>query len=494
MGDPVDSTLLALARALGRSNGTSAAAESLCREALAALIGPHAGLLREGATILAQWATSPRPESPLPPVSVELGGYWLEIRGPGARPERIPLFADVLAVLRPFVARITEHRDAAAWRAAGASLQRLAQLGERLAGVVHELANPLQSLIAGAELLGRRSEGEAPGELAALSGRLLRAAMRCRAIVNDVLERAHPGAPVPEVFPVREAIGDALSLDEAAGLSPVPVEVLPGADGVCVRADRRRLAQVVTNLLSNARAAARTIPKVIVATRDEEGRPTVRIAVEDDGPGIPEHLRTEIFRPFFTTKPPGQGTGLGLSISRELVERSQGRLTLEPISAGCRFVVELPRVPPASHPVTPVRSGRTRRTILVVDDDRETLETYRSILSLEGHDVLACHSGEEALACLAQQGVDAIVADLRLTDLPGPRLLEALGRQDPDAVNRLVFATGDVTSPESREFLERAQRPVLAKPFQIAELFQVLDTLLPRPTADLQKPGPGSPH
>ncbi|MGB5681438.1 MAG: HAMP domain-containing sensor histidine kinase, partial [Polyangiales bacterium] len=100
------------------------------------------------------------------------------------------------------------------------------------------------------------------------------------------------------------------------------------------------LTQVLVNLLNNARQACPRGATVYVRTRLDNG--TVRVEVDDEGPGIPEELRERVFEPFFTTKPDGQGTGLGLSLSRQIVERFGGSLTHEPRAPrGSRFTVTL---------------------------------------------------------------------------------------------------------------------------------------------------------
>jgi signal transduction histidine kinase len=100
------------------------------------------------------------------------------------------------------------------------------------------------------------------------------------------------------------------------------------------------LTQVLVNLLNNARQACPRGATVYVRTRLNRG--TVRIEVDDEGPGIPEELANRVFEPFFTTKPDGQGTGLGLSVSRQIVERFGGSIAYEPREAGgSRFTVTL---------------------------------------------------------------------------------------------------------------------------------------------------------
>jgi C4-dicarboxylate-specific signal transduction histidine kinase len=105
--------------------------------------------------------------------------------------------------------------------------------------------------------------------------------------------------------------------------------------------------QIFLNLLTNALQAVTGQPKARIVIRTSVSQEVVEITVEDNGPGVPEPLRTRIFDPFFTTKGAGQGTGLGLSISAQIAARHGGTLGVEDVeSGGARFVLRLPMAPP----------------------------------------------------------------------------------------------------------------------------------------------------
>jgi two-component system NtrC family sensor kinase len=327
------------------------------------------------------------------------------------------------------------------------------------------------------------------------ASRILRAALRCRLLVQDLLSYSRPQPARPDPLRVEDAIIEAMELDPFSGVGEIQVsldhsQAIPG-----VRADRHRLTQVLVNLISNARQATIDAPGSSRAVRirlavlnGQESRldlpaerRVVQVAVEDDGPGIPDDLRDRIFDPFVSTKPAGVGTGLGLSICRELLAAMEGTLYLDgSYPGGARFVVELPAaaapvVAAESRPPTSAPAAPEGRRVLLIDDDRDVLETYEVILAMEGHHVRSCHRGRDALAALEQDDFDVILCDLRLPDIPGPELLAILEGIRPELASRVIFATGDVMSDSSQAFLAETPNPVLYKPFRIEDLLRAME-------------------
>jgi len=206
----------------------------------------------------------------------------------------------------------------------------------------------------------------------------------------------------------------------------------------------------------------------------------VAVDVTDDGPGIPEELQQRVFEPFFTTKVEGEGTGLGLSICQGIVKEHGGRILLRSCAGqGATFTVELPAArstaPAAAPPEAPSPgSGR----ILLVDDEPHILHYMRATLEAWGHRVDVATDGQEAVARARDGDYDLILTDVRMPNLGGRELYERLSREAPGAAARVVFSTGDTVRDDTMAFLERAGRPVLHKPFKLAELRQVLASAL----------------
>ena len=215
----------------------------------------------------------------------------------------------------------------------------------------HELRTPLTSIIGSLQLINSGVLGDLSQDIAELTGVAERNGTRLLDLINDLLdiEKIESGklTLVPEVFKLGELVREALVLNKAFGERfKVRMELLGSPQDRTVHADRKRLLQVMTNLLSNA---AKFSPEggVVEVTMEESG-PNVRVGVHDRGPGIPESFRGRIFGRFAqadsTTARQKSGTGLGLAISKRLVEMMQGRIGFEPrAGGGTTFWFELPR-------------------------------------------------------------------------------------------------------------------------------------------------------
>jgi CheY-like chemotaxis protein len=249
------------------------------------------------------------------------------------------------------------------------------------------------------------------------------------------------------------------------------------------------LQQVMMNLLVNAEHAIRGHRgrgNVTVRLAINDGH--ANITVDDDGPGIPAELLSRVFDPFYTTKPEGEGTGLGLSVSAGIVADHHGKIaaTQRP-GGGARFSVDLPlsQAEPMEEPTlrpllgpTPGTSAR-RGKVLLVDDEPDIRRSISKFLTRSGWEVDLADSGEEGLRHVAEGGYEAVLCDLRMPGMSGHEFYRRLQAAGSPAIERLVFMTGDVLSPEASRFLQEAARPVLSKPFALKDLTEVLAQVVP---------------
>jgi signal transduction histidine kinase len=238
---------------------------------------------------------------------------------------------------------IARARSAAA---GAAHADRLATFGQVAAGVVHELNNPLTSIVAYSEYLIRRSAaGSDTGDLERLR-RISEAANRMLRFTRDLVSYARPSAGPATPVVVHDVIDRAVAFCEhVLAAASVRVDRQYAEEVRTVVGVTEQLVQVFVNLLTNACQAAPEQGGILtIATRLDPASPRpVVIEVQDSGTGIsPEHL-PHVFVPFFTTKGDKQGTGLGLSIVRSIVEGHGGTIHVEsPAGSGARFVLELP--------------------------------------------------------------------------------------------------------------------------------------------------------
>ncbi len=361
--------------------------------------------------------------------------------------------------------------------------EKLNALGALLAGVSHELNNPL-SVVVGQALMLKETAIDAATRKRAET--IANAADRCSRIVKTFLAMARQSSPQRRQVDLQEVVESALEITGYT-LRSAGIEVTRQLDDGLppVWADPDQLAQVLMNLIVNAeQALAEQAPprKLLLAARAHPVSGEVRLIVRDNGPGIPAEVRSRMFEPFFTTKEDGVGTGVGLAVSQGIVASHGGRIEVssEP-GGGAEFTLTLPRsrsrLPTAAEQPGERAESRVCR-ILVVDDEPEVAEMLTDILSLSGHQLETARSGHTALELIAKNDYDFILSDLRMPDLDGPGLFQRLKDEHPRLAERIAFITGDALGSSVRAFLERSGRPYLEKPFAPKEVRELVERMI----------------
>lgn len=385
---------------------------------------------------------------------------------------------------------ITERQQAAEQierqRDALRQSEKLTAMGSLLAGVAHELNNPLAIVMGRASLLEEKTEGL---DLQQDAQRIREAAERCGRIVRTFLNmaRQRPATRAPvQINDLARAAAEMLGYTLRS--HGVTVQLALGADLPEVSADGDLLGQVVLNLIVNAQHALSGVDAACIhiasglEARREGREPRIWLKVADNGPGVPAALRQKIFDPFFTTKAEGLGTGLGLSVSRAIVREHGGELALENTPQGASFRLSLPVSGEASAASSAMPldalDGLSKARVLVVDDEPEIAELLRAMLESAGYEVASADSGLVALELLAEARFDAIVSDLRMPGMDGAALWREVRQRHPSLARRMLFVTGDTLSAGASQFLDQTGCARLEKPFAKAELLAAVEVVL----------------
>jgi len=358
--------------------------------------------------------------------------------------------------------------------------EKLMAIGQLIAGVAHELNNPLASVLGFADFLVEA--GDTPPNLAEPLRVIQQEAQRAASIVRNLLTFARRQERERQRLGIGTILQRTVALlkNQLLGLN---VELLLSVDGDLpeIEGNPSQLQQIFVNLANNAaQAIAATGRPGAVNVHARRWLDGVAVDVADDGPGIPKALHEKVFEPFFTTKAEGEGTGLGLAICQGIVKEHGGRITLTSApGAGATFTVELPAAQEsAAADAAPARGSSATGRVLVVDDELHIQHYMRATLAAWGHEVDVASDGEDALAQARARRYDVIITDVRMPKLGGRELYERLLRDAPAVAARVVFATGDTVRDDTMAFLERCGRPFLHKPFKLAELRQVLAAAL----------------
>jgi signal transduction histidine kinase/CheY-like chemotaxis protein len=366
--------------------------------------------------------------------------------------------------------------------------EKLSGIGEFVAGVAHELNNPLSAVMGFSELLA--NSGSDPQQKRHLE-MVYKSAQRCQKIVQSLLSFARRHQPERKLSNVNALVENTVEFLQYQ-LRTSNIEVIKRLDPGLPQAmlDPHQLQQVFLNLINNARQAieAHQPTGQITITTRACGQ-TLQFVFQDNGPGIAAENLSKVFDPFFTTKEVGKGTGLGLSLCYGIVREHGGTIIVSsPPGQGAMFTIDLPMV--AEGPLVaegkkiaeerPTVGGEgAGKKVLVIDDEEPILEMVRAALSRQGYQVDVARDGESALRRLNQTPYDLALCDWKMPGLNGQQVYERLSVSNPVLSERMIFITGDVINEKAQEFLNARKKVCLAKPFSLAEFRAAVAQALP---------------
>ncbi|MEM9332947.1 MAG: ATP-binding protein [Pseudomonadota bacterium] len=361
--------------------------------------------------------------------------------------------------------------------------EKMSALGELLAGVAHELNNPL-SVVVGHSLMMREEISDP--DLAARVEKIGASAERCAKIVKTFLAMARQQPSKIEqvdIASIVETAADVAGYGSKSGEINIASDV--SHDLPFIDADADQITQVLINLIINAEQAIKasgTGDLIKVSAHVADNKEAVQIIVKDNGPGIPENIRPRVFEPFFTTKEVGEGTGIGLAFCHRIILSHGGQIKLDESSgAGSTFKISLPlseqsRVEPET--ADPAKSDKYDLKALVVDDEVDVGELTSEILKREGFEVDFVSHGSEALELLSKNKYDVFLSDLNMPGIDGQEVYKTLKRDFPDMLEKTAFVTGDTMGETSQALLQKSGLPYVEKPVSPSEFRELLKKLL----------------
>jgi signal transduction histidine kinase len=335
-------------------------------------------------------------------------------------------------------------------------------------GMAHELNNPLAAILGYAQRLRR---GSADADTQRRLDVILTEVERCRQLVEQLRRMAAPLDEEPVACDPAEALAAAERRRREAG-RPVP-ELSTAPRLPRVLAAPRALARVLDEVLGNAMDFGATRCELTAESR--LGRARLHLANNGATPGEAEAANAT--KPFFTTRAAAGNRGLGLAIAAGLLRDQEGHLELSPRSGGGAVAtIQLPLAPGSGTEsgLRPVAADQPGTAVLVVDDEPMLVELLTESLRERGFDVHRAGSVADALAQLGARAWGAVVADYRLPDGTGLELIQRAQRQAPTLAGHCALMTGD-----SQALAETSGRlPVLAKPFRIDQLAELVERLV----------------
>jgi len=365
--------------------------------------------------------------------------------------------------------------------------EKMSAVGQLIAGVAHELNNPLTAILGYAQLLESEGLNDRASDFVR---KLFKQAQRTHRVVQNLLSFARERKPQKQEVDLRKVVEETLGLrDYDLKVNNILVERDIPAEVPAVTADPHQLEQVFLNIINNAvdaiLEAAKGGGKLKVRVHNSDGQ--VGVEFLDSGVGIKDPNR--IFDPFYTTKSVGKGTGLGLSICYGIIKEHGGDITAHNRpEGGAAIEVRLP----ASGQVVEaeVAAGPSRRElalegrILLVEDEEAVLEFERDVLAGAGAHVVTALTNDEAKSKLRSETFDAVIMNGRMPG--GWSATDAhrwIGAACPGLEKKVLFTFSSVADKDVRAYLQQANITSLVKPFEVAELIAHARRLLQKSMA-----------
>ena len=362
--------------------------------------------------------------------------------------------------------------------------EKMSAVGQLIAGVAHELNNPLTAILGYAQLLETEGLNTRAQDYV---GKLFKQAQRTHRVVQNLLSFARQRAPQRDEVDIRKVLEETLALrDYDLKINNIKVERDLPTEPAMVVADPHQIEQVFLNIINNAVDA--------ILETGRTGQLKIRIACQggnvttqftDDGAGIKDPKR--IFDPFYTTKSVGKGTGLGLSICYGIVKEHGGDITANNAPEGGAMIeVRLPAaatIQPETEELKPAprqREGAIAGRVLLVEEEEAVLEFERDVLIGAGATVVTAKTSQDVKTRLLSEPFDAIIMSGKMpSQWSAKESYPWLKENCPTMEQHILYTFSNGVEPgDGRTFLQENNVPYLVKPFEVAELISQARKLL----------------
>lgn len=369
--------------------------------------------------------------------------------------------------------------------------EKMSAVGQLIAGVAHELNNPLTAILGYAQLLETEGLNERATDYVT---KLFKQAQRTHRVVQNLLSFARQRKPQRDEVDIRNVLEETLTLrDYDLKSNNIGVERDVQSEPAMVVADPHQIEQVFLNIINNAVDAiletGRT-GKLRIRVSTQNGQ--VCTSFSDDGAGIKEPKR--IFDPFYTTKSVGKGTGLGLSICYGIVKEHGGDITANNNPEGGALIeVRLPASAVAAaavqeeapKPAPRLHEGAVHGRVLLVEEEEAVLEFERDVLAGAGATVITAQNAQAMKDRLLSEQFDAVIVNGKMPDQWGAKDSYAWLKEKCSTMDGHILYTfsNGVEPSEGRAFLQENNVPYLVKPFEVADLIAHARKLLQKAQA-----------
>ncbi len=351
--------------------------------------------------------------------------------------------------------------------------EKMSAVGQLIAGVAHELNNPLTAILGYAQLLESEGLSDRANDFVA---KLFKQAQRTHRVVQNLLSFARQRKPQRQHVEIVRVLDDTLALrDYDLRVNDIKLEREVEENLPAVTADPHQLEQVFLNVINNAVDA--------MLDKGQGGRLRVRLYAKDgnlhaefhdSGGGIKEPSR--IFEPFYTTKSVGKGTGLGLSICYGIVQEHGGTISARNGDNG-GAVIDICLPAAAEGTLIDKASTKPKRDfvlegrMLLFETEEAVLEFERDVLAGAGAEVLVSTTESEMKSLLKSQSVQGLIMDGKMPNGCAPVAIHRwMAENCPGMEKRVLFTFSSLAEPELRTFLQDNNIPTLVKPFEVADL------------------------